>query len=318
MLLLLTLFGLAAGSSTRPVIGVLAVPIGHADCVTLAGRARAAATREPTACFDNLYVKWIEAAGGRVAPIRYDLPPDELDQLLQSLNGALITGGGEVLEFTNPYVLAAKRMYDHALSMHAKGSVWPLWGTCMGFQLLAVLGADDSSVLVRDVYDSEGLMLALQLTPAAATSRLLCERCLYGDALSTLSKVNSTVNLHHDGVPSASFAPGTKLGGSFSVLSSNTDRKGREFASTIEATGGAPIWGVQWHPERPQFEWRAPPRDFMSHTTDTTNAMFSVASRFLSFARRNDFRFESDDAEAAALIYNYRPVGNTSYEAYYF
>ena len=295
--------------SNAPIIGVLAVPVGL-FCDTLDYEASGA-----TSCFHSLYVKWLEAAGARVVPLPFDLPRGELDQLLGSVNGALITGGETDLSNLNsPYMLAASHLYQHALAVHANGETWPLWGTCMGMQVLSVLGAADPSVLLRHAYDSEGLQLPLSLTPAAATSTLLCKDCLPGDSLYTLSKLNSTVNLHHDGVPPSAFAAGSTLGRAFHILSTNVDAKGKPFVSTIEAVGGAKIFGVQWHPERPQFDYTSR----FSRSPAIINTMFAVAAKFVDFARCNHRRFDSKAAEAAALIYRWKPVGGTSYQAYYF
>lgn len=301
-----------------PIVGVLALPIEDAGCESLEGTA----TSAHTSCFQSLYVKWLEAAGARVVPVPYDLPVTTFDKLLGSLNGALITGGGtDLSSLSSPYMQAAGRLYDWAKRLHAEGEVWPLWGTCMGMQVLSVLGARSSSVLLSHAFDSEGLFLPLRLTPAAATSKLLCATCLPVQTLETLTTKNSTVNLHHDGIIPDSFASGTTLGAAFNLLSTNMDRQGRRFASSIEAADGAPIFGVQWHPERPQFEWPTGPGDkahFFPRSAAEIRAMFDVAARFVHFARQSQRRFDSAQAEAAALIYNYQAVGTTSYQAYYF
>ena len=81
---------------------------------------------------------------------------------------------------------------------------------------------------------------AARAHPAAAKSQLLCTNCLAADVLRTLTTRNATVNLHNFGVDVESFQSGA-LGKAFSVLSTNIDTRGRMFASTIEAKGGAPI-----------------------------------------------------------------------------
>ena len=299
-----------------PIIGVLAVPVENSDCITL----RKYASGETTSCFHSLYVKWLEAAGARIVPLPFDLPEAKLEELLGSLNGALITGGEtDLTNLDSPYMRAAQHLYQHALATHADGVTWPLWGTCMGMQVLSILGAGSSSVLLSHAYDSEQLQLPLALTPAAATSALLCKDCLPGDTLFVLTQQNSTVNLHHDGVPPSAFSTSSKLSSAFQVLSTNVDKQGKAFVSTIEATAGAKIFGVQWHPERPQFEFNVDgDTAYMSHAPAVNSAMFAVASRFVYFARCNNRRFSDPRAEAAALIYNWKPVGDTSYQAYFF
>ena len=286
--------------TAAPIIGVLALPVDGGDCETMHDTT---APRAGSSCFHSLYVKWLEAAGARVAPLPFDSA--QFDSLVNSLNGALITGGGtDLSDLSSPYMQAAGRLYNHSLALHANGEVWPLWGTCMGMQVLSILGARDPSVLLSYAYDSEDLQLPLNLTAAAATSALLCEGCLPAAVRKTLTTRNATVNLHHDGVPPDAWRDHPRLATAFNVLSTNRDAKGKQFVSTIEATGGAPVWGVQWHPERPQFEWTATMMRFIDRSEDVMTAMFAVASRLVSFARRNGRRFATPEAEAKALIYN--------------
>ena len=312
--------GVASARAARPIIGILTVPVEHNDCTTLS------TTRtEPiraTSCFHSLYVKWLEAAGARVVPLPFDMAKDDFAATLSSINGALITGGEtDIKTISSAYMTAAQRLYNHSLTLHNNGETWPLWGTCMGMQVLSIIGADNPDVLLSDAYDSEDLVLPLSLTPAATSSALLCDTCLPSSALDTLRTANVTVNLHHDGVAPASFAPGSKLGSAFKVLSTNVDNKGKAFASTIEAASGAPIWGVQWHPERPQFEWKPRASDHFNHDAAAIAAMFAVATRLVSAARQNARQYADESEESRALIYNYSPVGSAdggSYQAYFF
>ena len=123
-------------------------------------------------------------------------------------------------------------------------------------------------------------------------------------------------------MPPTAFAPGSTLAAAFTVLSTNVDTQGKAFVSTIEHATGAPIWGVQWHPERPQFEWKdAKSAVHFDHGADSVFAMFSVAARLVEEARKSTRRFASEADEAASLIYNFEPVGTEdsgSYQAYVF
>ena len=99
--------------------------------------------------------------GARVAPIPYNLPPAKFDALIGSLNGALITGGEtDIKHIGSAYMNATRRLYDHSLALHATGERG-LWGTCMGMQVLSILGANDPAVLLSHAYSSEGQLLPL-------------------------------------------------------------------------------------------------------------------------------------------------------------
>ena len=308
----------ASASTDRPIIGILALPVDHSDCITLTEQDGSPVPSGSTSCFHTVYVKWLESAGARVAPIPFDLPEAEFDKLVSSLNGAVITGGeADIKDLSSGYMKATSKLYQHALTLAKGGETWPLWGTCMGMQVLSILGADDPSVLLSRAYDSEGLLLPLDLTPAAADSALLCDSCLDATTRTTLTSLNVTVNLHHDGVPPSAWTPGSKLAAAFALLSTNVDGRGKAFASTIEATGGAKIFGTQWHPERPQFDWSTE-HAIPMHSPAAVSAMFAVGARLVHFARANARAFPDAASEAAALIYNYMPAGSSSYQAYYF
>jgi len=85
------------------------------------------------------YVKWIEAAGGRAVPIRFYVSDGELRRLFDSVNGLILPGGLTDLYLDDPYVAAATKLYDWAVESNEAGSPFPIWGTCLGHQLLQII-----------------------------------------------------------------------------------------------------------------------------------------------------------------------------------
>ena len=111
----------------------------------------------------------------RVVPIRYDAPAAETRALLKQINGALFTGGA-VPFFSptgtmTPYAATAQLVFDEVASAAAAGESWPLWGTCLGHELIAVLGAGSPTVLTGG-FNAENYTEVVSWTPAAAASRL--------------------------------------------------------------------------------------------------------------------------------------------------
>ena len=47
------------------------------------------------------------------------------------------------------------KLFHMVKAKNDKGTHLPLWGTCMGFQLLHILAADDEGVLELEAFDSE-------------------------------------------------------------------------------------------------------------------------------------------------------------------
>ena len=133
-------------------------------------------------------------------------------------------------------------IYDAVLAFNEAGDFFPLWGTCMGFQVISIVASRNASVLELNGFDSEDLSLRLDLTRAARDAPLLTS--LSPGARTDLATKNITSNLHHDGVTPTAFAA-SNLSAAFQVLSTNKDRKGKAFVSTI-AHRTLPITATQW------------------------------------------------------------------------
>lgn len=92
-------------------------------------------------------------------------------------------------------MIAVQHLWNEALSANDKGDFFPIWGTCLGFETISILGAKDPKVLSSG-FDSENLPLALDLTSDAGTSRLLGETPAVRDLL---ANYNVTMNNHVSG-----------------------------------------------------------------------------------------------------------------------
>jgi gamma-glutamyl hydrolase len=192
------------------------------------------------------YVKYIEAAGARVVPINYNAKDAELDEIFNSVNGIFFPGGGSAFPHSAQY------MFDKVVAANQAGDHFPLWGTCMGFQWLLIATSKNTNILdpPSGQMDSYNLSIPLDFTAAAPQSRLFSKS---GQIYTILERENVTMNNHHYGIYPAHFDATPALTSMFNVLSTNKDRKGVEFVSTIEAWK-YPIYGSQWHPEKNDFE----------------------------------------------------------------
>ena len=255
--------------------------------------------REVNSCFTAYYVHWIEQGGGRVVPIRYDTPYDELKELMSKINGVLFTGGGLELALNSTYVQTAMNIFKLSQTF----DYFPVWGTCQGIQVLSILAADNASVL-QDGFDSEDLSLSLDLTQNSLKSRLFSG--LPGDIIKILALQNVTMNYHYKGVTPQTYYTNSKLNQFYQLLSTNQDRKGREFISTIESKQ-YPIYGCQWHPERQVFSFN-PQSPGLNHSYDSIRANSAVGQFFVNECRKNNHHFFNKTEEDSMVIYNYVPV----------
>jgi gamma-glutamyl hydrolase len=263
--------------------------------------------------FSADYVRWLSAGGARIAVLRFDMPEDKIKSLFTSINGLVFTGGGDTLGPETQYFKTASLLFNLAKEANDKGRSWwtllkspgdyfPIWGTCMGFQLLSILGAQDQTIL-HSGFDSYNYSIPLNLTPLAASSRFFTK--LPTQVVTTLTTKNVTQNLHHFGVAPSVFTENANLAKIYRLLSVNADRAGRPFASTLEGIN-YPIYGTQWHPERNQFAWG--PKEGLDKSIDAIRAMQSVANFFVGEARKSLHKFPTPQEEQDNLIFKWNPT----------
>ena len=87
------------------------------------------------------YVTFMESAGARVIPFLSTDEDSVTDEKLSKVNGILFPGGdGDYLEIGD-YI------YKSLISKNDAGQFYPLWGTCLGFENMAISASDSGSPL---------------------------------------------------------------------------------------------------------------------------------------------------------------------------
>jgi gamma-glutamyl hydrolase len=236
-LLLFLCFAVNNALNNVPIIGIFTQPSDskHEDC------------GEDCLMLAASYVKQVESTGARVVPINFYATKNDIDQVFQSLNGFIFPGGGATLP------PAAQYVYDLTIAANDKGDFMPLWGTCLGFEWLLMCTTRDANILDPNIanFDSFNYSIPLAFTPHPEKSKL------FGAAprgvIDILATQNVTFNSHLEGIYPEHFLRTEALHSFYRILSTNVDRKGRPFVSTMEARE-YPIFGVQWHPEKNRFE----------------------------------------------------------------
>ncbi|XP_031161746.1 gamma-glutamyl hydrolase isoform X2 [Sander lucioperca] len=285
----------------RPVIGILAQTVTD-EVLKPFGR-----TFIPSS-----YVKFIESGGSRVMPIRLTLTTAEYKKIFEKINGLLFIGGAVDLE-TSDFARVAKIFYSLALKANDEGDFFPIWGTCMGMQLLTVLVAGEN-LLANTT--AEDIALPLNLTTEAGSSRMF--EGFPNELMRALTQEPLTGNFHHYGLTVETFQENEKLRSFFSLLSTNVAENQVHFVSTIEGKR-YPFYGVQWHPEVNRFQWNR--KLNFPHSAHAVQLSSLLAEFFVNEGRRSLHQFDNPEEEASSLIYNNTPVyaGNiTGYEQLYF
>ncbi|XP_044134979.1 gamma-glutamyl hydrolase-like [Bufo gargarizans] len=289
------------GENDRPIIGIITQEV--SDEVFLQyGKTYIA----------DSYVKFLESAGSRVVPIRLNLSEDEYVHLFKSINGVLFPGGAVDI-LNSSFSRTADIFYKLAIEAASTGIYFPIWGTCMGFQILTAL-TSGKNLLCKT--SAENISLPLFLTDDVSSSKMFRHAPL--ELLHAVSEENITANFHHFGITPKTFLANEKLATFYRILSTNQDQDDVEFISTMEARD-YPIYAVQWHPEVNRFQWRSDLA--FPHSVNAIWISQYLANFFVDEARKNANRFSNPKEEELALIYNW-PVTYTAnisgYEQAYF
>lgn len=290
-------YGHAAPNDT-PVIGILSQPLG----VELGATSDA-----DTTYIAASYVKFAESSGARVVPLHFDSSDAELTELFYQINGIIFPGGGADIKNRpgNRHRQAANILYNLAMQANDGGNPFPIHGTCLGFQMLALMAAENDEVLCEGCYTTDGTPMILNLTDAAATSRLFSD--IPTGLLKAVTTQRITENSHVNGLEPKRYEGNTKLKEFYQILSRNTDpTNGKLFVSTMEGRR-YPFSATQWHPEKNNFEWGKIGKlgyAAIPHSSDAVRLSQYVANNFVNRARQNFHRFSSNAALNSALIDN--------------
>ncbi|XP_037045526.1 gamma-glutamyl hydrolase-like isoform X2 [Bradysia coprophila] len=244
------------------------------------------------------YVKFVEGGGARVVPIWIDRPKSYYEGIMSKINGVLFPGGATWFNQTNGYSEAGRHIYDIAMDMNDRGEYMPIFGTCLGFELLTYLSANSSEL--RENCYSDRQALHLEFEEDFRNSKLFgsCP----DDIVQILSSEPVTANFHQFCVTKKNL---TLFGidEEWKVLSENNDFNGQRFISSYEHVR-YPFYGIQFHPEKNIYEWII--NRNISHTPNAIKAAQYFAYFFVDEARKNFNSFDSVDEENSMLIYNYQ------------
>ena len=227
-----------------------------------------------------------------MVPIPWDATPEQLAGYVKQTNGLLFPGGGTSVSH-GKYRDTGATLFRLAQQANEGGDVYPVWGTCLGFEELMVLSVAPLDVL-RKTQGTDPMLAPLALTAAAAQSRLL-GGAGGAAARAALSGGNVTVHLHSWGVLSSTFGATSGLGKFWQVLGTNVDSAGAQFVSLAEARD-YPFFACQFHPEKAAYEWEqgwcagdaaAVAAAADAHSQAGIAAMAHMASAFVEVARQS-------------------------------
>lgn len=85
------------------------------------------------------YVEFLQGSGARVVPLILGEDWSVTLDKINRLDGILFPGGdGDYIEY-------GRSIYNEVKSMNDQGHFYPLWGTCLGFENMAIWASDEGS-----------------------------------------------------------------------------------------------------------------------------------------------------------------------------
>ncbi|XP_063696010.1 gamma-glutamyl hydrolase A-like [Culicoides brevitarsis] len=254
------------------------------------------------------YVKFLEGGGARVVPVWINQTEDYYRDIMNKVNGIFFPGGSSSFKKSHGFSEAGYQIYKIAKELNDKGDYFPLWGTCLGFELLTYWDADRADHRVK--CKSENQPLPLDFTLNYNNHRLF--QLASHDIIHSLRYKNITSNFHSYCITEESLKKvGTEK--NWITLSTNKDFDGLEFISSFEHSR-YPFFGTQFHPEKNMYEWSID--KVIPHDEDATRANQYFARFFVEETRKNRHRFDTLNNELAHLIFNF-PKTFTSHKSIY-
>ncbi|KAJ2944337.1 hypothetical protein O0L34_g18340 [Tuta absoluta] len=301
--------GGAEDVNNRPIVGVLAQE-----------QSQYLHTKYPeenyTSYIAASYVKDVEASGARVVPIMIGKDRSYYKELLSKINGVLFPGGATYFNQSNGYADAGQHIYEIAKELNDAGDYFPIFGTCLGFELLIILasgrGRDENRIRCYS-YENRSLNF---------TNDVLLSKMFKGvpqNILQVLANEEVTVNAHQFCIVDKNLEA-YNLTEDWRVTSHSHDEDGVEFISSIEHKR-YPFYGVQFHPEKSAFEWKLSKKYPSSRNAIVANRYFM--DFFVNECRKSWHAFASANEENLYLIYNYDPLftgilGSAYHQCYMF
>ncbi|XP_066593668.1 chitobiosyldiphosphodolichol beta-mannosyltransferase isoform X2 [Prorops nasuta] len=261
-----------------PIIGVLAQEISYYLKSKYTGY---------TSYIPASYVKFVEGAGARVVPIWIGRNKNYYESILSRINGVLLPGGGAYFFTANGYYEAGQHIYEIAKQFNDNGDYFPIFGICLGFELLGIL---ETGYECRSPCHNNDVV-PLKFKKDYKLSRMFNKAP--DDVINILKNENVTANHHRLCFTSLENFP------NFRILSWNLDSNRTTYISSMEHKT-YPFYGVQFHPEKNIYEWKETKNYPHSKSAVTVSQYF--ANFFIDEARKNYHNFENP---INSLIYNF-------------
>ncbi|VVD01306.1 unnamed protein product [Leptidea sinapis] len=250
-----------------------------------------------TSYIASSYVKDVEKSGARVVPILIGKDRSYYKELMKKINGVLFPGGATFFNQSDGYADAAQHIYEIAQELNDTGDYFPIFGTCLGFQLIIILASGRGKVENRaDCYSYTNLLLIF--SSDFRSSKLFKDAP--EDVVQILANEDVTINVHRYCILDSNLEA-YNLTVDWRPTSYGYDDNAIKFIATYEHTR-YPFYAAQFHPEKSSFEWKL--NKNYAHSMNAVKANRYFMDFFVAECRRSTHEFADAAEENDYLIYN--------------
>lgn len=188
------------------------------------------------------YIDWIESSGAIAVLIPYNLSHSNILACLETINGLIWTGGSiesskySTKQYTT-YMNALRFCFNTIRKYNDAGKYFPLWGTCLGFEILASFSKTTNISTLFKTLTNHPCNENTPILFNTNTSRL--KKWFPVDLRKKMSSQSCSEHHHRLGIDL------DYLDDNVTIVSTQYD-----FVNMIEYKH-YPFYGVQFHPERP-------------------------------------------------------------------
>lgn len=284
-------------SNQRPIIGIL--------CIDVATKLYELYGPTVKSYIAASYVKFLELSGAQVVPIWIGKDEKYYRDIMSKINGILLPGGAVFFdklptqkpEHTNECVDSSELIYRIAVELNNGGVYFPLFGICLGYELLLYHSSERK--LIRQNCKKLEESMVLEFEKDFRNSKLF--ENLTTEMESILRKESFAFHFHQFCITKDDLHL-YEINDQWKVTSVNRDENDLEFISSVEHSK-YPFYGVQFHPEKVIFEWNLV--DNISHTEKSVKCAQYLSMFFVSECRKNTNCFASKEEEDRHLICNF-------------
>jgi gamma-glutamyl hydrolase len=243
------------------------------------------------------YVEFFQGSGARVVPL---ILGDDWSVNLEKVNkldGVFFPGG------EGGYMGLARPIYEELKSLNDVGHFYPLWGTCAGFQTMAMLAADEGTSVISPLA-AHNINLPLDFIGSPTSSKMFGDLGFKAEGFHDYAVA---LNSHSYGLSPDKFKTDAGLAEIYfpTSVSYTPDAANLPFVASMESEK-YPFYGTQFHPEK-ALDVYYPPSN-INHSWVSVELNRYLSDKFITLARQNPNSYGTYSEVQAAIIQNYDTI----------